>query len=185
MNQTLLEIKPCGLVSRIRDVEVFRYKTLIKIIYYFMPLCLILSDLEIVWFTLTLNFWCLKNKLNFPESLAGVAQIQIEVVSCFSDLFPYYVKRGFKEIRRYPFEEYNPACRLTRSGIQMVVMQKIGKFDQNWFHFFLHVFRYQKSRPAGLVLEFERWRLRGISDLISWLIFGKQRWHCGRNWRLS
>ena len=73
-------------------------------------------------------------------------------------IFPYYVKRGFKEIRRYPFEEYNPACRLTRSGIQMIVMQKIGKFDQNWFHFFLHVFRYQKSRPAGLVLEFEMWR---------------------------
>ena len=64
-------------------------------------------------------------------TLAGVAQIQIEVVSCRSDLFPYYIKRGFKEIRRYPFEEYNPACRLTRSGIQMVVMQKIGKFDQN------------------------------------------------------
>ena len=69
--------------------------------------------------------------LNFAESLAGVAQIQIEVVSCRSDLLPYYVKRGYKEIRRYPFEEYNPACRLTRSGIQMVVMQKIGKFDQN------------------------------------------------------
>jgi hypothetical protein len=69
--------------------------------------------------------------LNFPESLAGVGQIQIEVVSCCLDLFPYYVRRGFKEIRRYSFEEYNPACRLTRSGIQMVVMQKIGKFDQN------------------------------------------------------
>ena len=37
----LLEIKPCGLGSRIRDVEAFRYKTEIKIIY-FVPLCLIL-----------------------------------------------------------------------------------------------------------------------------------------------
>ena len=134
-----LEIKPCRLVSRIRDVEAFWYKTEIKIVY-FVSLCLIVSGLEIVWFTLTLNFWCLKNELNFAESLAGVAQLQIEVVSCRSNLFPYYIKRGFKEIRRYPFEEYNPACRLTRSGIQMVVMQKIGKFDQNWFHSFLHVF---------------------------------------------
>ena len=38
-----LEIKPCGLGSRIRDVEVFWYKTEIKIIY-FVPLCLIVSD---------------------------------------------------------------------------------------------------------------------------------------------
>ena len=36
-----LEIKPCGLVSRIRDVEAFWYKREIKIIY-FVPLCLIL-----------------------------------------------------------------------------------------------------------------------------------------------
>ena len=36
----ILEIKPCGLGSKIRDVEVFWYKTEIKIIY-FVPLCLI------------------------------------------------------------------------------------------------------------------------------------------------
>ena len=36
----LLEIKPCGLGSRIRDVEAFRYKTKIKIIY-FVQLCVI------------------------------------------------------------------------------------------------------------------------------------------------
>ena len=35
-----LEIKPCGLGSRIRDVEAFWYKTEMKIIY-FVPLCLI------------------------------------------------------------------------------------------------------------------------------------------------
>ena len=45
----VLEIKPCGLGSRIRDVEAFWYRTEIKIIH-FVPLCLI------VWFTLTLNF---------------------------------------------------------------------------------------------------------------------------------
>ena len=51
----LLEIKPCGLGSRIRDVEAFWYKTKIKIIY-FLRLCVI------VWFTLTLNFWYVKLK---------------------------------------------------------------------------------------------------------------------------
>ena len=42
----ILEIKPCGLCSRIRDVEAFWYKTEIKIIY-FVPMCfimLIVSD---------------------------------------------------------------------------------------------------------------------------------------------
>ena len=38
-----LEIKLCGLGSRIRDVEAFWYKTDIKIIY-FVPLCLTVSD---------------------------------------------------------------------------------------------------------------------------------------------
>ena len=38
-----IEIKPCGIGSRIRDVEAFCYKTEIKIIY-FVPLCLIVSD---------------------------------------------------------------------------------------------------------------------------------------------
>ena len=60
--------------------------------------------------------------LDFAESLAVIAQI--EVVSCRSDLFPYYVKRGFKEVRRFPAEEYIAAEELTRSGLQMVVMQK-------------------------------------------------------------
>ena len=40
-NNRLLEIKPAGLVSRIRDVEAFWYKTELKIIHI-VPLCLIL-----------------------------------------------------------------------------------------------------------------------------------------------
>ena len=36
----ILEIKPSGLGSRIRDVEAFWYKTVMKIIYY-VPMCLI------------------------------------------------------------------------------------------------------------------------------------------------
>ena len=67
--------------------------------------------------------------LDFAESLAGIAQI--EVVSCRSDLFPYYVKRGFKEVRRFPAEEYIAAEELTRSGLQMVVMQKFQTNNQH------------------------------------------------------
>jgi hypothetical protein len=29
------------------------------------------------------------------------------------------------------------------------------------------------------------WWLKGITDLISWLIFGKQNWHTGMNGTLS
>ena len=42
--------------------------------------------------------------LDFAESLASIAQL--EVVSCRSDLFPYYMKRGYKEVRRFPAEKY-------------------------------------------------------------------------------
>ena len=54
-----LEIKPCGLDSRIREVEAFWYKTEIKIIY-FVQLCSI--ALIVCYCTLTLNFWYLKLK---------------------------------------------------------------------------------------------------------------------------
>ena len=52
----LLEIKPCGLGSRIRNVEAFWYETEI---IYFVRLCWLCV---IVWFTLTLTFWYLKLK---------------------------------------------------------------------------------------------------------------------------
>ena len=93
--------------------------------------------------------------LDFAESLAGIAQIQIEVVSCRSDLFPYYVKKGFKEVRRYPFEEYNPACKLTRSGIKMVVMQKIREIDQNWFNFFLTILEIMCNKVCFIFKKFQ------------------------------
>ena len=51
-----LEIKPCGLGSRIRDVKAFWYKT---VIIYFVRWCWLCV---IVWFTLTLNFLYLKLK---------------------------------------------------------------------------------------------------------------------------
>ena len=45
-NYFKLEIKPCRLGLRIRDVEAFWYKTEIQIIY-FVPLCLIVSDRKV------------------------------------------------------------------------------------------------------------------------------------------
>ena len=60
--------------------------------------------------------------LDFAESLAGIAQIQ--VVSCRTDLFPLYAKRGYTEVSRTPANEYIPQKTLTRSGLQMIIMQK-------------------------------------------------------------
>ena len=38
---------------------------------------------------------------------------------------------------------------------------------------------------ADFILEFEIWRLKNITDLISYWIFGKQNWHCGMKQTLS
>ena len=54
----------CRLDPRIQDVEAFWYKTEIKIIYFVLQ-CLIVSIVSVCqWFTLTLNFWYLKNIKN-------------------------------------------------------------------------------------------------------------------------
>ena len=49
---------------------------------------------------------------------------RIEVVSCRTDLFPYYEKRGYVEVRRHPIEEYVPDEVIIRPGLEMVVMEK-------------------------------------------------------------
>lgn len=59
---------------------------------------------------------------NFAESLASIAQIR--VVSCRSDLFPIYLKRGYRELYRYPAEKTIPPQYMTRQGLEFVVMQK-------------------------------------------------------------
>ena len=59
---------------------------------------------------------------DFAESLAKVSQI--ECVSCRTDLFPLYKKRGYKEVKRVPIEEYIPPEILTRNGLKMVIMEK-------------------------------------------------------------
>ena len=61
--------------------------------------------------------------LSFAESLAPIAEI--DVVDCRSDLFPYYGKRGYKEVKRIPVEEHIPPETLTRSGLKMVIMHKM------------------------------------------------------------
>ena len=60
--------------------------------------------------------------LDFAESLAGIAQI--ETVSCRTDLFPFYAKRGYTEVSRYPAHQLIPVETMTRSGLEMVTMQK-------------------------------------------------------------
>ena len=85
--------------------------------------------------------------LDFAEGFAPVSQV--EVVSCRTDLFPKYKRRGYTEVRRRPLDDHwvkqksrrksehfkmhfhstlyiIPQERLTRRGLQMVVMQKGG-----------------------------------------------------------
>ena len=60
--------------------------------------------------------------LNFAESLAKTSQI--EYPSCRTDLFPFYAKRGYREVKRVPVETYIPVETLTRSGLEMIILQK-------------------------------------------------------------
>ena len=64
----------------------------------------------------------------FAESLAKTTQI--DCVSCRTDLFPFYEKRGYKEIERVPAENYDEMKgTITRSGLEMVIMQKSKKMN--------------------------------------------------------
>ena len=60
--------------------------------------------------------------LSFAEGLAPVSQV--DVVSCRSDLFPMYERRGYVEKERYPVEKNIPERSLTRKGLQFVLMRK-------------------------------------------------------------
>ena len=63
---------------------------------------------------------------DFAESLAKITQI--DCVSCRTDLFPFYEKRGYTEIERIPAEEFDEMKgTITRSGLEMVIMQKSQK----------------------------------------------------------
>ena len=63
--------------------------------------------------------------LSFAETLAPI--VEIDVVSCRTDLFPLYERLGFKEVQTFPAEDHIPVDRLTRSGLTMVVMNKKSK----------------------------------------------------------
>ena len=60
--------------------------------------------------------------LDFAESLAEISEI--EVVSCRSDLFPMYHKRGYRTIRRIPITDLLEPEQLTRLDLEFVIMRR-------------------------------------------------------------
>ena len=60
--------------------------------------------------------------MDYVEAFAPIAEI--DCVSCRSDLFPFYAKRGYQEVYRVPAETYIPVEALTRTGLEMIVMRK-------------------------------------------------------------
>ena len=75
----LLEIKPCGLGSRIRDMEALLYNTEIKIIY-FVQLCLILKTKN------GLIYFSEDEGLLFFLILGGVHKLRLQDISFFDYL---------------------------------------------------------------------------------------------------
>ena len=63
--------------------------------------------------------------LSFAEDLAPVSQV--DVVSCRSDLFPMYERRGYVETERCTVEKFIPQNSLTRKGLQFIIMRKNRK----------------------------------------------------------
>ncbi|TRY67615.1 hypothetical protein TCAL_02722 [Tigriopus californicus] len=66
-----------------------------------------------------------KMLLTFAESLAPTSVVW--VVSCRADLFPWYIRNGYVEVKRIPVEDHIPRERLTRKNLEMVCMKKAGK----------------------------------------------------------
>ena len=60
--------------------------------------------------------------LEFAESTRPKSQVW--VVSCRTDLLPWYQKRGYQEISRCPAETIIPPETLTRNGLEMILLQK-------------------------------------------------------------
>ena len=60
--------------------------------------------------------------LDFAESTRPKSQVY--VVSCRTDILPWYEKRGYKEISRCPAESIIPQETLTRDGLEMIKLQK-------------------------------------------------------------
>ena len=60
--------------------------------------------------------------LDFAESTRPKSQVY--VVSCRTDILPWYEKRGYKEISRCPAKSIIPPETLTRDGLEMIKLQK-------------------------------------------------------------
>lgn len=63
--------------------------------------------------------------LEFGESLAPSSVVW--VVSCRADLFPWYTKHGYVEVKRIPAGDFIPKDRMTRQNLEMVCMRKSPK----------------------------------------------------------
>jgi hypothetical protein len=60
--------------------------------------------------------------LDFVETFANRAYV--EVVSCRTDLFPFYEHRGYISTKTLPIDLFIPKYVLTRDDLEMVIMQK-------------------------------------------------------------
>ena len=63
-----------------------------------------------------------KRLLDFAETFAVTTEV--EVVSCRSDLFPMYERRGYKVVANEPITKFIPESHLTRLDLEFVIMHK-------------------------------------------------------------
>ena len=63
-----------------------------------------------------------KRLLDFAESFAATSEV--EVVSCRSDLFPMYERRGYQVVAKEPIANFTPESHLTRLDLDFVIMRK-------------------------------------------------------------
>ena len=61
--------------------------------------------------------------LDFAEGFAETSEI--EVVSCRSDLFPMYERRGYKAVGKVPISTYLSESQLTRLDLDFIIMHKL------------------------------------------------------------
>ena len=55
----------------------------------------------------------------------------MDCVSCRTDVLPIYLKRGYKEVARYPVETFIKEKRLTRPNLDMIILIK-GDLGPNY-----------------------------------------------------
>ena len=60
--------------------------------------------------------------LDFAETFAPTTEV--EVVSCRTDTFPMYERRGYKVVAKEPITNFIPEFKLTRLDLDWVIMHK-------------------------------------------------------------